>query len=116
MTAYYQTTPIYYANDVPHIGHAYTTIAADAVARFRRLQGQDVFLLTGTDEHGVNIERIAAERGLSPQQHVDRLAASFRDLWAQLDISYDRFVRTTEPAHERAALELWRRLQSSGDL
>jgi methionyl-tRNA synthetase len=116
MTAYYLTTPIYYANDVPHIGHAYTTIAVDAVARYSRLQGRDVFQLTGTDEHGVNIERIAAERGLSPQQHVDAVAASFRDLWAQLDISYDRFVRTTEPAHERAALELWRRLQSSGNL
>jgi methionyl-tRNA synthetase len=116
MTAYYLTTPIYYANDVPHIGHAYTTIAADAVARYHRLHGRDVFLLTGTDEHGVNIERIAAARGLTPQQHVDALAASFRDLWAQLDISYDRFVRTTEPAHERAALELWRRLEASGDL
>ena len=116
MTAYYLTTPIYYANDVPHIGHAYTTIAADAVARYYRLHGRDVFLLTGTDEHGVNIERIAAERGLTPQQHVDGLAASFRDLWAQLDISYDRFVRTTEPAHRRAALELWRRLQASGDI
>jgi len=116
MTAYYVTTPIYYANDVPHIGHAYTTIAADAVARYWRLQGRDVFLLTGTDEHGVNIERIAAERERTPQQHVDELAASFRDLWTQLDISYDRFVRTTEPAHRRAALELWRRLQASGDL
>src|SRR3981081_8128 len=111
MTAYYLTTPIYYANDVPHIGHAYATVAADAIARYHRLHGDDVFLLTGTDEHGVNIERIAAARGLTPQRHVDGLAASFRDLWAQLDISYDRFVRTTEPAHHRAALELWRRLQ-----
>ncbi|MDQ6673817.1 MAG: methionine--tRNA ligase, partial [Chloroflexota bacterium] len=116
MTAYYLTTPIYYANDVPHIGHAYTTIAADAVARYYRLQGRDVFLLTGTDEHGVNIERVAAARGLTPQQHVDRVATSFRDLWSQLDITYDRFIRTTEPAHQRAALELWRRLQASGDL
>jgi methionyl-tRNA synthetase len=116
MTAYYLTTPIYYANDVPHIGHAYTTIAADAVARYHRLQGRDVFLLTGTDEHGVNIERIAAARGVTPQQHVDGLAAAFRELWSQLDISYDRFIRTTEPAHRRAALALWRRLQASGDL
>jgi len=116
MTAFYLTTPIYYANDVPHIGHAYTTIAADVVARYYRLHGRDVFLLTGTDEHGVNIERIAEERGLTPQEHVDGLAASFRDLWAQLDITYDRFVRTTEPAHRRAALELWRRLQASGDI
>jgi methionyl-tRNA synthetase len=116
MTAYYLTTPIYYANDVPHIGHAYTTIAADAIARYHRLHGRDVFLLTGTDEHGVNIERIAAARGLTPQQHVDGLAATFRDLWAKLDITYDRFVRTTEPAHKRSALELWRRLQASGDV
>src|SRR6202171_1321548 len=116
MTAYYLTTPIYYANDVPHIAPAYTTMAADAVARYHRLHGRDVFLLTGTDEHGVNIERIAAARGLTPQQHVDGLAAAFRDLWAQLDISYDRFVRTTEPAHRRAALALWQRLQASGDL
>jgi methionyl-tRNA synthetase len=116
VTAYYLTTPIYYANDVPHIGHAYATIAADAVARYYRLRGRDVFLLTGTDEHGVNIERIAAARGLGPQQHVDGLAASFRELWAELDISYDRFIRTTEPAHRRAALALWQRLQASGDL
>ena len=116
MTTYYLTTPIFYANDVPHIGHAYVTIAADAVARYHRLRGRDVFLLTGTDEHGINIERIAAARGLLPQQHVDAIAASFRDLWAQLDISYDRFVRTTEPAHRRSALALWQRLQASDDL
>jgi methionyl-tRNA synthetase len=116
VTAYYLTTPIYYANDVPHIGHAYTTIAADAVARYHRLRRRDVFLLTGTDEHGVNIERIAADCGLLPQQHVDGVAAVFRDLWAQLDIGYDRFVRTTEPAHQSAALALWQRLQASGDL
>src|ERR1700682_6227136 len=103
----YLTTPIYYANDVPHIGHAYTTIAADAIARHQRLHGRDVFLLTGTDEHGVNIERIAADRGLTPHQHVDRVATTFRELWAKLDITYDRFIRTTEDAHRRAALELW---------
>jgi methionyl-tRNA synthetase len=112
----YLTTPIYYANDVPHIGHAYTTIAADTVARYHRLRGQDVFLLTGTDEHGINIERIAARRGLSPQQHVDDIAAAFRELWARLDIEYDRFIRTTEPDHKRVALDLWRRLQASGDV
>lgn len=113
---YYLTTPIYYANDVPHIGHAYTTIAADAIARYRRQHGQDVFLLTGTDEHGVNIERLASSAGRSPTEHVDSIASSFRALWAQLDISYDRFVRTTEVAHQRAVLALWQRLQASGDL
>ena len=82
MTTRYFTTPIYYANDVPHIGHAYTTIAADAIARYHRQQGHDTFLLTGTDEHGINIERIAAERGLTPQQQVDDVASAFQDLWA----------------------------------
>jgi methionyl-tRNA synthetase len=113
---YYLTTPIYYANDVPHVGHAYCTIAADAIARYRRLQGDDVFLLTGTDEHGLNIERIAADSGGSATQHVDRVARTFRDLWCQLDITYDRFVRTTEAAHRVAVITLWERLQASGDL
>ena len=116
MTAYYLTTPIYYANDVPHIGHAYATVAADAIARYHRLHGDDVFLLTGTDEHGVNIERIAAQRGLTPKEQVDGIAASFRELWSQLDITYNGFVRTTDQAHRRAVVELWERLQASGDL
>jgi methionyl-tRNA synthetase len=113
---YYLTTPIYYANDVPTIGHAYTTIAADAIARYRRLQSEDVYLVTGTDEHGVNIERIAAQRETTPRQHVDRIAAAFQSLFKRLDITYDSFVRTSSKAHARAALELWRRLQASGDL
>jgi methionyl-tRNA synthetase len=113
---FYLTTPIYYANDVPHIGHAYTTIAADAIARYQRQQGRAVFLLTGTDEHGVNIERIAAQNGGSPTEHVDRVAGAFKQLWHQLDIGYDRFIRTTEPAHHRAALALWQRLRDSDDL
>ena len=116
MSTYYLTTPIYYANDLPHIGHAYTTIAADAIARYHRLQGHDVFLLTGTDEHGVNIERVAATAGASATQHVDRVAEGFRELWAALDIGYDRFIRTTEADHRRAVLAFWDRLQASGDL
>jgi methionyl-tRNA synthetase len=116
MSSYYLTTPIYYANDLPHIGHAYTTVVADAIARYQRLQGHDVFLLTGTDEHGVNIERIAATSGGSASQHVDHVAHVFGELWGQLDISYDRFIRTTEAAHRRAVLALWQRLQASGDL
>ena len=116
MSAYYLTTPIYYANDLPHVGHAYTTIAADAIARYRRQQGDDVFLLTGTDEHGINIERVAASAGASPTQHVDRVAGAFRELWTALDISYDRFIRTTEEAHREAVLAFWDRLQASGDL
>ena len=113
MSATYLTTPIYYANDVPHIGHAYTTIAADALARAARLRGRDVFLLTGTDEHGVNIERVRPPRAVDrPQIHVDGSPRRSSRLWARLDISYDRFVRTTEPAHQRAALALWHRLQA----
>ncbi len=116
MTSYYLTTPIYYANDLPHIGHAYTTIAADAIARFQRQRGRDVFLLTGTDEHGINIQRVAASQGLTPSQHVDSVAAAFRELWSRLDIQYDRFVQTTEAAHRRSVLAVWDRLRASGDL
>jgi len=85
----YLTTPIYYVNDIPHVGHAYTTIAADVVTRARHLRGRDAFLLTGTDEHGQNIERIARERGIPAQQHCDEIAARFKDLWKRLDIDYD---------------------------
>jgi methionyl-tRNA synthetase len=104
------TTPIYYVNDVPHVGHAYTTIAADTLTRARRLQGKDAFLLTGTDEHGQNIERIAREKGVPTQQYCDQIAAVFRQLWDRLDIRYDRFIRTTEDLHVRGVLKLWGRL------
>jgi methionyl-tRNA synthetase len=107
---YFLTTPIYYVNAEPHVGHAYTTIAADTLARARRLQGHRVFLLTGTDEHGQNIERIARERGISEQQHCDEIVVVWKRLWERLDIRYDRFIRTTDPLHERGVLELWRRL------
>jgi methionyl-tRNA synthetase len=109
-TPYYVTTPIYYLNDVPHVGHAYTTIAADALTRARRLRGLDAYFLTGTDEHGQNIERIARERGISPQEHCDALAAKFQALWERYDIRYDRFIRTTEELHRRGVLALWKRL------
>ena len=109
----YLTTPIYYVNDVPHPGHAYTTIAADALTRARRLQGNDAFLLTGTDEHGQNIERIAREKGIPEQRHCDEIAAVFKRLWERLDIRYDRFIRTTDDLHKRGVLELWRRLRQA---
>ena len=96
---FYVTTPIYYVNDVPHIGHAYTTVTADALARWHRLLGDDVFFLTGTDEHGLKVQRAAEEHGLSPQEHADRTSARFREAWDLLDISYDDFIRTTEPRH-----------------
>jgi methionyl-tRNA synthetase len=101
------TTPIYYVNDVPHVGHAYTTIAADTLARARRLEGRDVFFLTGTDEHGQNIERIARERGVGEQEYSDKISARFKDLWRRFDIVYDRFIRTTEDVHRRGVLKLW---------
>jgi methionyl-tRNA synthetase len=114
MTTCYHTTPIYYVNDVPHVGHAYSTVALDALTRARRLGGRTVFFLTGTDEHGQNIERIAAERGISPQEHTDQIAAVFKDLWARLDIAYDGFIRTTDEKHRRGVLRLWSRLREAG--
>lgn len=107
---YYITTPIYYVNAEPHVGHAYTTIAADTLTRARRLQGHDAFFLTGTDEHGQNIERIARERGVSEQQHCDEIVVVWKRLWERLDIRYDRFIRTTDEIHVRGVLELWKRL------
>ena len=109
----YQTTPIYYVNDVPHVGHAYSTIALDALARARRLQGHDVFFLTGTDEHGQNIDRIAREKGIPTQQYCDMIAARFKELWRRLDISYDSFIRTTSDLHKRGVVKLWQRLKSA---
>lgn len=97
---FYITTPIYYVNDVPHIGHAYTTVAADVLARYKRLQGYEVFFLTGTDEHGQKVQQAASERGVPPQQHADELVVRFQDLWKRLDISNDDFIRTTEHRHK----------------
>ena len=102
MPRYYQTTPIYYVNDAPHLGTAYTMVVADALARWRRLAGEDVFFLTGTDEHGQKIDRAAAEAGLSPQEMADRTASRFVRAWAALGISNDDFIRTTETRHHAA--------------
>lgn len=113
---FYITTPIYYVNDVPHIGHAYTTIAADVMARFKRLQGYDVFFLTGTDEHGQKIERKAQSMGRQPQEYVDAIAAKFAKLWNELDITYDRFIRTTDADHEKTVQYIFNRLYEQGDI
>jgi len=107
------TTPIYYVNDVPHPGHAYTTVAADTLARARRLRGWDVFFLTGTDEHGQNIERTAREKGMETQAYCDMIAARFKQLWDKLDITYDRFIRTTDEIHKRGVLALWSKLKEA---
>src|SRR4051812_17047415 len=113
---FYVTTPIYYVNDVPHIGTAYTTVAADALARWRRLHGDDVFFLTGTDEYGLKIQRSAEAQGVTPLEWADRTSARFRDAWELLDISYDDFIRTTEPRHTRAVQEFLRRVHDNGDI
>src|SRR5919206_3016028 len=97
---FYVTTPIYYPNDVPHIGHAYTTVAADTIARYHRLRGEDVVFLTGTDEHGQKLQRAAEAAGLDPQAWVDRMEPRWREVWDRLDISFDDYIRTTEPRHE----------------
>src|SRR4030042_2493519 len=99
---FYITTPIYYVNDVPHIGHAYTTIAADVLARFHREQDENVFLLTGTDEHGLKIQHKAEEAGKEPQKFVDEIAGEFKNLWDKLEIKYDNFIRTTDSKHKEA--------------
>ncbi|HEY3831754.1 MAG TPA: methionine--tRNA ligase [Acidimicrobiia bacterium] len=111
---FFVTTPIYYVNDVPHIGTAYTTIAADALARWRRQHGDDVFFLTGTDEHGLKIQRAAEAQGVTPLEWADRTSARFREVWELLDISYDDFIRTTEPRHYRAVQELLTRIRDNG--
>ncbi len=101
MKRFYITTPIYYVNDTPHIGHAYTTVVADFLARYHRLLGQEVFFLTGADEHGQKVQQAAAKRGVSPQQHADEWVIHFKNLWRRLGISNDDFVRTTEARHQR---------------
>ena len=103
---FYLTTPIYYVNARPHIGHTYTTIVADTIARYKRMRGFDVVLLTGTDEHGQKIERSAKAAGRTPQQLTDEISAEYRALWEKLDIRLDRFVRTTEDRHEHAVRNL----------
>jgi methionyl-tRNA synthetase len=116
MPPFYITTPIYYINAEPHLGHAYTSMVADAIARSRRLLGDDVFFLTGTDEHGQKVERAAQKAGLDTREFADAVAAKFRDLCGLLNISNDDFIRTTEPRHVRAAQEIWRRVNDRGYL
>jgi methionyl-tRNA synthetase len=113
---FYITTPIYYINSAPHLGTAYTTIAADVLTRYHRLRGQAGFLLTGTDEHGLKIERVAKERNLSVREFSDEMTAPFREMWPQLDCPYDYFVRTTDPDHETRLREIWERVKKNGDL
>ncbi len=116
MTKFYITTPIYYPSDKLHIGHSYTTVASDALARYHRRRGHQTWFLTGTDEHGQKIERAAAAAGKSPQEFVDEIVGWIKELWSALHISYDDFIRTTEPRHETAVQEIFRRLYDKGDI
>jgi methionyl-tRNA synthetase len=111
---FYITTPIYYVNARPHLGHSYTTIVADTIARYKKMQGYDVVLLSGTDEHGQKVERSARAAGVEPQQFVDTISAEYRSLWEQLGLGIDRFVRTTELRHAHAVQMLFRRIQANG--
>lgn len=113
---YYITTPIYYVNDQPHIGHAYTTLACDVLARWKRLDGFEVMFLTGTDEHGQKVEKAAADAGVAPQVFTDRVSQHFRDMNVAMGISNDDFIRTTEARHAASCQELWRRLEANGEI
>jgi len=115
-SSYYVTSPIYYVNDAPHIGHAYTTLACDIMARFMRLAGRRVKFLTGTDEHGQKIEKSAAAAGMDPQTFTDKVSQNFRELAQAMNCSNDDFIRTTEPRHVRSCQELWRRLKENGQI
>jgi len=110
------TTPIYYVNDVPHIGHAYTTIIADTMARYYRLKGRDTFFLTGTDEHGQKIEEAALSRGRTPQEYADEISGKFKALWDEFDISYDKFIRTTDTEHKLGVQKAFKAMFDSGDI
>jgi methionyl-tRNA synthetase len=111
---FYLTTPIYYPNDVPHIGHAYNAVATDFVARYHRLRGERVFHLTGTDEHGLKLQRAAEAAGVDPQTWVDQMEPRWREVWARLEIGYDDYIRTTEPRHERAVATLLQAVRDNG--
>jgi len=114
--SFYITTPIYYVNDVPHIGHAYTTIIADAIGRFKKLAGYDVFFLTGTDEHGQKVEKAAVEKGMTPIQLADKVVIRFKKLWEALNISFDYFIRTTQSFHEQGVQKIFQKLKDKGDI
>uniref|UniRef100_UPI00129065FC class I tRNA ligase family protein n=1 Tax=Streptococcus suis TaxID=1307 RepID=UPI00129065FC len=115
-TPFYITTPIYYPSGKLHIGSAYTTIACDVLARYKRLMGHEVFYLTGLDEHGQKIEEKAKEAGLTPQAYVDGMAVGVKELWNLLDISYDKFIRTTDDYHEEVVAAVFEKLLAQDDI
>ena len=113
---FYITTPIYYPSDKLHIGHSYCTVATDTMARYKRLRGYDVKFLTGTDEHGQKIERIAMSQGVTPKEYVDKIVAGVKELWKELDISYDQFIRTTDDYHVKSVQKIFKQLYDQGDI
>jgi len=113
---FYVTTPIYYTNDIPHVGHAYTTIAADVLSRWNKLQGKKVFFLTGTDDHGKKIADAAAKSGKKPKEFTDALVPKFKDAWKKFNINYDKFIRTTDKSHEKVVSEILQKVYDNGDI
>ena len=113
---FYLTTPIYYVNAVPHLGHAYTTLIADTMCRYRRLAGGRVYFLTGTDEHGDKIAQAAAKAGQTPEAYTDRISQAFRETWRRLGISNDEFIRTTESRHKTVVQHILQKLWDSGEI
>src|SRR5205823_6757767 len=113
---FYITTPIYYPNAEPHLGHVYTTLCADTLARYHRRAGHDTFFLTGTDEHGIKMVKTAQEQKIEPQQLADRVVSVFQRVWKELEITNDDFIRTTDPRHKLAVQEIVRKLHAKGDL
>ena len=116
MEKFYVTTPIYYPSGKFHIGTAYTTVFADVTKKYKKLRGYDSYMLTGLDEHGQKIETVANQNGKTPQEHVDEMAKSTKELWKRMDIQYDDFIRTTEPRHEKVVPEIFDRLMKQGDI
>ena len=116
MKKFYLTTPIYYPSDNLHIGHTYTTVAADVIKKFKKLQGYDVYFVTGTDEHGQKIQGIAKESGLTPKAYVDKIVADIKDLWKTLEIDYDTLIRTTDSYHVEAVQKIFTKLYEKGEI
>ena len=116
MPKFYLTTPIYYPSGKFHIGTAYTTVLADTIKRYKQARGYDVYLLTGTDEHGQKIQKVAEAKGKSPQEHVDEMAEEAKKLWELMEIEYDDFIRTTEERHTKVVEEIFDRLMEQGDI
>ncbi|NLJ79233.1 MAG: methionine--tRNA ligase, partial [Tissierellia bacterium] len=116
MEKFYITTPIYYPSDNLHIGHTYTTVAADTLKKFKRAQGYDAYLVTGSDEHGQKILEKAQENGMEPKEYIDGIVEDIKELWSMLDISYDEFIRTTDEAHEKSVQKIFEKLYEKGDI